>query len=335
MENLQHRRRQNAAGRDGDSRHLLRSKSGSASSVTFTSTSESEKPARTSSKKTQKKEEVDNGFVRFLPRSMSKIEVPRRMRSTSTSPSAWALSPGRSALPCPSPALAALQVPKSPASHDKLMKQETTGSVRGGGMNGVLKYFRGQKKVSPLLEEDYHRFRVVYNRFLQWRFANARAEASMAAVKKVAQKKVFNGWIRISIIRNIIAEKRILVHKLKHVTKAYQILNSEMRMLNEWSGIEPKNVEAVGRVVRKLSAISLCLPLVQNAEGDIMSVCDDMSPAIGVMNEIKAMILDMHWQVERTCFLLTELSVMLKQQKQFFQELERSVGVFASLEVIN
>ncbi|PIM98543.1 hypothetical protein CDL12_28975 [Handroanthus impetiginosus] len=266
MENSQHRRRQNAAGRDGDSRPLLRSKSGSASPVTFTSTSESEKPARTSSKKTQKKEEVDNGFVRFLPRSMSKIEVPRRMRSTSTSPSAWALSPGRSAFPCPSPALAALQVPKSPASH---------------------------------------RFRVVYNRFLQWRFANARAEASMAAVKKVAQKKVFNGWIRISIIRNIIAEKRILVHKLKHVTKAYQILNSEMRLLNEWSGIEPKNVEAVGRVVRKLSAISLCLPLVQNAE------------------------------VERTCFLLTELSVMLKQQKQFFQELERSVGVFASLESWN
>lgn len=189
MEKSQHRRHQSAAAR------LLRSKSGStamAYSLPETHSlaskySISPKGGEIPTKKSRKKQEAtdavaDGGFIRFAPRTMSKIEVPRRTRSASTSPSAWALSPGRSQ-PCSSPAPAAVApVPKSPASFTKLMKQE----AKGGGVSGVLKYFR-QKKVSPLVEEEYHRFRVAYNRLLQWRFANARAEASMATVKKMAE----------------------------------------------------------------------------------------------------------------------------------------------------
>ncbi|KAG6390819.1 hypothetical protein SASPL_148564 [Salvia splendens] len=44
-----------------------------------------------------------------------------------------------------------------------------------------------QKKVSPLLEEEYHQYRLMYNRLLQWRFANARAESSLATVNRAAQ----------------------------------------------------------------------------------------------------------------------------------------------------
>lgn len=124
-----------------------------------------------------------DGFVRFLPNVENKIEVKRRTRSASTSPSAWALSPGRSK-PNSSPARVEVAplLPRSPASFDKLIKREGE-----GGVSGVLKYFIRQKKVSPVLEEEYHRFRVAYNRLLQWRFANARREASMAAIKRVAQ----------------------------------------------------------------------------------------------------------------------------------------------------
>ncbi|KAK6155894.1 hypothetical protein DH2020_010142 [Rehmannia glutinosa] len=307
MEKSQSRRQQHAAARGGDSPHLLQSKSGSAtvksplpeSHYLTSKYSKIEENPQISAKKVKKKQEITDGgdgggggFIRFSPRSMSKLEVPRRSRSASTSPSAWALSPGRS-LPCSSPAPA--PVPKSPASYDKLMKKETKGGG-GGGVGGVLKYFR-QKKVSPLLEEEYHQFRVMYNRMLQWRFANARAEASMTTVKRVAQKKMLNAWVRISVIRNLIVEKRILIQKLRHEMKLYQILKSEMRLLDEWWRIEPRNVAAVGRVVRKLSAISVCLPLIQNAEADTMSVYDAMSTAMEVMDNIKAMILDMHWQI--------------------------------------
>lgn len=99
------------------------------------------------------------------------------------SPSAWALSPGRF-LGSPAP-------PKSPGK----VKNSDSGSGHGG-MSKVLKYFR-QKKVSSVQEEEYHRFTALHNRLLQWRFLNARAEASMANVKKAAE--VTNELLPISI----------------------------------------------------------------------------------------------------------------------------------------
>ncbi|GER35077.1 hypothetical protein STAS_11332 [Striga asiatica] len=321
-------RHPHAGVRGRDQPHLLRSRSKNTAVDTHPKkvskiSRTPEKDEKSSKTKISTKKAGDSGgnFAAYLPRSTSKLEVPRRSRSATTSPSAWALSPGRPmSSPAPPP------VTKTPAS---LGKREGN---KGGTMSGVLRFFR-QNKVSPSLEGEYHRYRVAYNRLLQWRFANARAAAAMAAVKGVAQKKLMNAWVRISIIRNLMVEEKAMIQKLKHQMKVYNILNSELSLLNEWGKLEPKNSEAIGRMVRKLSAISLCLPLVQNAEADIMSVKDTISTATEVMDNIKAMILDMHWRVERNCFLLTELSVMLKQQKHLFQELEKGVMLVSSLEV--
>lgn len=98
-------------------------------------------------------------------------------RKSSASPSAWALSPGRS-LPCTvGPELAAVAV-ASPRTRVK---------SSGGGVGGVLKYFRLQKKGLTIQEEEFHQFRILQNRLLQWRFVNARAQAAMVASHKVAQ----------------------------------------------------------------------------------------------------------------------------------------------------
>ncbi|KAL2489872.1 QWRF motif-containing protein 7 [Forsythia ovata] len=95
-----------------------------------------------SNKKTQKKtEEITDaaaGFVRFLPPSKSKTEVPRRTRSASTSPSAWALSPGRS-FPLPVPKAPSLETLKQD------LKKGEGGGVGGGGVSAVLKFFRQKK----------------------------------------------------------------------------------------------------------------------------------------------------------------------------------------------
>lgn len=169
----------------GSSPYLLRSKSGSTAAIS-SPLPKTSITSKSEARKIKKEAAVavaaaySGNFVKFLPRSASKAaEVPKRKRSASTSPSAWALSPGRS-LPSLSPATAP-PVVKPPAGSEKSMKREMR-----SGVSGVLKYFR-MKRVSPLLEEEYHQFRLSYNRLLQWRFANARAEASMAAVRRAAQ----------------------------------------------------------------------------------------------------------------------------------------------------
>lgn len=201
-----------------------------------------------------------------LLRSQSKMEVPmpRGSRSASTSLSAWALSPGRSLHPLPMPQ--PVSVPKSPINISTKSKRDSCSTKSGNGVSGVLKYFSKKKKVSPVQEEECHQFRVMHNRLLQWRFANARAENSMISLKRFAHKNLFNVWLRTSMTRKFIVEKRIQLQKFKHDIKLYNILSSEINLLKEWARLESKNCEAVGRLARKLSAISACLPLEQGAE---------------------------------------------------------------------
>lgn len=99
--------------------------------------------------------------------------LPRRKP---TSPSAWALSPGRvSPFPTPTPPT------KSPSPGGK-----SGGEHGGGGIGGVLKYFR-QKKVTSSEDTDRRSFALMNNRLLQWRFANAQAESTMSTIRTRGQ----------------------------------------------------------------------------------------------------------------------------------------------------
>ncbi|KAA8539786.1 hypothetical protein F0562_026478 [Nyssa sinensis] len=172
-----------------------------------------------------------------------------------------------------------------------------------------------------------------------WRFVNARAEAAMAAVKIVAQDKLFNVWLRIFTLRNSIVEKLIQMQRFKHEIKLYQIMNPQICLLKEWARLEGRNSEAVGRLARKLSAISIRLPLIQGAKADVVSVCDAMSTAMKVMKSIEATITEFisqdsrFQQVEKISYLLTELAIMVEQQKEHMEELGNRIATIASLEV--
>jgi len=104
-----------------------------------------------------------------------------------SSPSAWALSPGRWSFGSPI----------WPQPMTKAPLRSSSSSV-GGSVNKVLKYFK-QKKVSPMQEEEYHQFRVLHNRLLQWRFINARSNVAMANVKNMTEVCCFCGSVYIDI----------------------------------------------------------------------------------------------------------------------------------------
>ncbi|KAL5744268.1 hypothetical protein ACOSQ2_027384 [Xanthoceras sorbifolium] len=261
----------------------------------------------------QKKEGVSrDGFVRFLQRGRApNSAAAKKVKSVTNSPSAWALSPGRTS-PC-------LVAPESPAT-GVVVKVKSSGGG-GGGVSGVLKYFR-QKKVSPVQEEEYHNFKVMHNRLVQYRFANARAEATMASVKNVAENRLFSGWLRVLKMRNVIIEKQIQVQKLKHDIKLCQIVNPQMRLLNEWSKLEGKNCEAVGRVTRKLSAVSLKLPFDDDVKADVESVYKATSTAVQVMNGIEETIAKFFQQAEKILYMVTELVSTLEQEEEYLKELD-------------
>ncbi|KAM7494633.1 hypothetical protein LguiB_029242 [Lonicera macranthoides] len=213
-----------------------------------------------------------NGFAKFWQSNSPNSNSSKRVRQGPTSPSAWALSPGRS-------------LPVTPKSS-------------GSGVSGVLKYFRNRKVGSLSVQQvEYGEYRVSYNRLLQWRFVNARAEASMASVKMLAQKKMFNVWVRILVVRNSIMEMRIEMQKLKNEIKLYKIINSQASLLKEWKRLEGRNCEAVGRVARKLSSTAIRIPLLHGAKADAEAMYDAMSTANIVMANIEATIMQFHSQL--------------------------------------
>lgn len=106
----------------------------------------------------------------------------KKARSVPTSPSAWALSPGRSLTSPVTPPLQRLMV-------GRVDKVQSNGG-RKNGVSGILKYFK-IKKVSPLQEDEFHRFRILHNRLLQWRFVNDRAEDALISLKTDAEVRKF------------------------------------------------------------------------------------------------------------------------------------------------
>ncbi|KAF3958083.1 hypothetical protein CMV_016965, partial [Castanea mollissima] len=314
-----------------------RPKSTSKSRILFNKKEENINPSSISISRTQKKQQQQEnnnnnnkeGLGNKLllqragsssPRTNNIIGATKGARSVTNSPSAWALSPGRT---LGSPVMR----PESPGSGGKRVKS----GGGGGGVSGVLKYFK-QKKVSTLQEEEFHRFRVMHNRLLQWRFVNARAEAAMTGVKRVAEGKIFSVWIRILKMRKIILEKRIEMQKFKLEIKLHQIINPQILLLNQWVKLEKENQESVSRVVRKLSGISVRLPLVEGAKADEESIYQALSIAVGVLDGIEATIAKFFSkQIETVLFILTELRSTFELEDEFLEELEMAIALVSTL----
>ncbi|MBA0604328.1 hypothetical protein Godav_016997 [Gossypium davidsonii] len=161
---------------------------------------------------------------------------------------------------------------------------------------------------------------------LQWRFVNARAEVATNAVNTDAQDKLFGVWLRILKIRNSTLEKRIQLEKLIHEIKLHQIVGPQLCLLNEWAKLEAKNYEAVSRVIRKLSAVLVRVPLNQDAKVDVESLCEAVSAAIAAMDGIEATIINIFSQpVEKMLYMVTELISMVEQEKQCLEEMEKVI----------
>ncbi|XP_019431044.1 PREDICTED: QWRF motif-containing protein 7 isoform X2 [Lupinus angustifolius] len=315
---------------------LVRSNSGSSSALITTSdktsrrfsTSErfinghrSKSTSRVRTGNDEDKKSKDS-FGKFLQRGVSpdnnNIGASKRITSTMKSPSAWALSPGRSL----GPPIVSEPVKKASGGGG--------GGRVGGGVSKVLKYFK-QRKISSVQIDEYHRFKILHNRVLQWRFINARAEVATATVNNVAKMQLFSVWIRIIMLRKMITQKRIEMQKVKHMIKLYLIMNPQLSLLNEWAKLERRNEESIARLTNKLSALSITLPLTHNLKVDIDSFYEAMNTAVEVMANIEPLITKHQRQVEKILYQVTELITASKQEEEYLQELVEVIPTITAL----
>ncbi|KAK7401439.1 hypothetical protein VNO78_12924 [Psophocarpus tetragonolobus] len=278
----------------------------------------------------QEKKNRDDGFGKFLQRGVSpdinNVGASKRTSSIMKSPSAWALSPGRWSLDSP-------RWPLLPAKTNSSSSSNNNKSVSGDGVSSgvakVLKYFK-QKKVPSKQEEDYHRFRILHNRLLHWRFINARGEVAMANVKSIAEIQLFSVWLKMVMLRKMTIQKRIELRKVKHVMKLHQVLNGQLYLLAEWAQLDKRNQESIARLTRKLLTLSTLVPLT-HIKVDTESVTEALNRAITAMERMKPLITNYQTKVERTLYQITELTTTLKQEEECLQELLGLVPVITTL----
>ncbi|KAM6572792.1 hypothetical protein CsatA_016872 [Cannabis sativa] len=174
--------------------------------------------------------------------------------------SQWALSPGRSSSPSlsveskgklqsfsslkPPPTTTTTSTTNSPSKTNKrveklfnmslgLFKSKNLSSPSSSSSSTTTTIVNSNSSSSNSLTGGYsfieasHQLRVLHNRLMQWRYANARAEAVDFNIANHVKRNLSSAWDGLTKLQHSVAQKRIQLQKEKLEMKLNFILQSE------------------------------------------------------------------------------------------------------------
>ncbi|KAL9237290.1 hypothetical protein vseg_011858 [Gypsophila vaccaria] len=128
--------------------------------------------------------------------------------------------------------------------------------------------------------EEVHRLRMLYNRYMQWRFANARAEACMVAQRKQCEKQLYSLGEKIAELRESVKSKRIEYGILKESRTLSTILDVQMPYLDEWSALDESYSSSLLELSNGLMNVLSQLPLDGNVRADVKEIEEALHSAL-------------------------------------------------------
>lgn len=260
--------------------------------------------------------------------------------------SAWALSPGRAS------GNSAQSTPSSP-SHSKgtsplrgLPSPQRSrpvhgataalaGTARNLGNNSVSFGIDGRSRGKRALtqQEEAQLLRILHNRWLQWRFVNARAEAVMSAQKAAAEKQLYNVWIKTSELRTSVAMQRIKLQQARQAHKLRSILSTHATYLDNWETLEEEHSNALTGCMEALESAILRVPVTGGARADVQAVKEALNSAVDVLNAVEGSVQFLLPKTQSMEALLSQLAETAAQERALLEECGDLLSVAASLEV--
>lgn len=155
---------------------------------------------------------------------------------------------------------------------------------------------------------DAHELRMLYNRQLQWRFVNARAEAALLIQSGTAERSLYNAWVTISKLRHSIRSKRIQLQLLTQNLKLYSILKGQASYLETWCLIDSDHCLSLSEARQALETSIANLPFVDGAMADIQLLKTAMCSAADVMQRMTSSVGSHMIMVEQVSLLASELA---------------------------
>ncbi|XP_027911637.1 QWRF motif-containing protein 3-like [Vigna unguiculata] len=176
-----------------------------------------------------------------------------------SSKSQWALSPGRSG----SPPLS-FESKDKPLSFSSLKPpHKRVEKILSMGLD----LFRTKKSFSTT--EVVHQLRLLHNRLIQWRFANARAHTVNQSMSLQAESNLINVSDGLTKLRHSVMQKKIQVEREKLKMKLNFVLHSQMKLLETWVCMERQHLGAITTLKECLHYVICKVPLLEGAKVDI------------------------------------------------------------------
>ncbi|GJT95669.1 QWRF motif-containing protein 2-like protein [Tanacetum coccineum] len=185
-----------------------------------------------------------------------------------------------------------------------------------------------RRKVGDNAVADAHVLRMLHNKYLQWRFANARADAAMLVQRSAAEvaalmrlgmrcgwllssdigfsgsfslsiqfvpptsvmKCLYNSWVTTSKMRQSVMSKQIEIQQLRQNLKLYTVLKNQTPYLKVWDQGERDHTVSLSGTILSLESSTLRLPLVDGSKADLPSLKDAMRSAADVMQTMVSSI---------------------------------------------
>ncbi|KAI3937097.1 hypothetical protein MKX01_015312 [Papaver californicum] len=262
--------------------------------------------------------------------------------SGSTTTSKWALSPGRSSLGSPANEISNkgklignMKPPSSPS------KSKGVGNLISLG----LEMFKSKKTSTSSsasnsltlghggIGENAHQLRLLHNRWIQWRFMNAKADTVGAKRKTQAEKNLLNASTSLSNLRSSVVQKRIQFDKEKLEFKLSTILQSQVKQLEAWGDMERQHHSAISETKDCLHSVVCRVPLVEGAKMDPQLASIALKHSMDLTASIKTMLSEFSPAAEKTGSLLSELAEVVSKEKLLLEECFELLGSVSTLEV--
>ncbi|KAL1364222.1 hypothetical protein HN51_012385 [Arachis hypogaea] len=208
-------------------------------------------------------------------------------------------------------------------------------SVQSSNSNSVLSFIadfrKGNKGAANV--EDAHQLRLLYNRYLQWRFTNARAEAALYIQNAIVERTLYDVWrTTLSLLESVI-RNRIDLQQRKLELKLNSILNDEMTFLDDWAVFERDHGDTLSGAVQDFKASTLCLPVAGGAKVDIEHLKAAIGQAVDVMQAMGSTICSSLLRVEGMNNLISEVAIVAAKEKALLDECELLLASVAAIQV--
>ncbi|KAI4335527.1 hypothetical protein L6164_014165 [Bauhinia variegata] len=258
-----------------------------------------------------------------LPTPGSRPPSPNKTSVLSSS-RARGVSPSRSRPSTP---------PSRGVSPSRIRQTNTSGQSNSSisVLSFIADFKKGKKGAAYI--EDAHQLRLLHNRYLQWRFANARAEAILYIQKATVEETLYNVWNTTLFLWDSVVRKRIDEQQLKLELKLNSILNDQIPYLDDWALLEIDHIDALSRAVADLEANTLRLPITGGAKADIEQLKIAICAAVDVMQAMGSAICSLLRRAEGMNSLISELAIVAAEEKAMLDECEALLASAAAMQV--